>query len=53
MLVREGREQTLRLLEEAVAFHVEGLGAQGLPVPPPQCDIAQVEVWSCPDVVAP
>ena len=42
--VGEDREQTLRLLEEAVAFHVEGLQAEGLPVPPPQCDIAHVEV---------
>ena len=37
-------EQTLRLLEEAVAFHVEGLRAEGLPPPPPQRDVAQVEV---------
>ncbi len=42
--VGEDREQTLRLLEEAVVFHVEGLRAKGLPVPPPQCDIAHVEV---------
>ena len=42
--VAEDREQTLRLLEEAIAFHVEGLRAQGLPAPPPHCDIAQVEV---------
>ena len=42
--VAEGREQTLRLLEEAAAFHVEGLRAQGLPVPPPHCDVTQVEV---------
>ncbi len=38
--VGEDREQTLRLIEEAVAFHVEGLRAEGLPVSPPQCDIA-------------
>ena len=42
--VGEDREQTLRLLDEAVAFHIEGLRAQGLPVPPPRCDITQVEV---------
>ena len=42
--VGENREETLRLIEEAVAFHVEGLRADGLPVPPPQCDVAQVEV---------
>ena len=42
--VGEDREQTLRLIEEAVIFHIEGLRAEGLPVPPPQCDILQVEV---------
>ena len=42
--VAEDRQQTLRLLEEAVAFHIEGLQAQGLPVPTPHCDIAEVEV---------
>ena len=42
--VGEDRERTLRLLEEAVAFHVEGLRAEGLPMPRPRCDIAQVEV---------
>ena len=42
--VGEDREQTLRLIEEAVTFHIEGLRAEGLPVPPPHCDIAQVEV---------
>ena len=42
IVVGEDREQTLRLIEEAVIFHIEGLRAEGLP--PPQCDIAQVEV---------
>lgn len=42
--VGESREETLRLLEEAVAFHVEGLHAEGLPVPSPRCRTAQVEV---------
>ena len=26
------------------AFHIEGLVAEGLPVPKPHCDVAQVEV---------
>ena len=42
--VAEDREQTLRLLKEAVAFHVEGLRAQGLPAPAPHCDIVEVDV---------
>ena len=31
--VGEDREQTLRLVDEAVAFHIAGLRAEGLPVP--------------------
>ena len=42
--VGEDREQTLRLVDEAVAFHIAGLRAEGLPVPSPRCEIAQVEV---------
>ena len=42
--VGEDREQTLCLIKEAVAFHVEGLLAEGLPVPRPNCDVTQVEV---------
>ena len=42
--VGEEQEQTLRSIKEAMAFHIEGLRAEGLSVPPPQCDIAQVEV---------
>ena len=42
--VGEDREQTLCLLKEAVVFHVEGLLAEGLPVPRPNCDITQIEV---------
>ena len=42
--VGEDREEALRLLKEAVAFHIEGLLADGLPVPKPHCDVVQVEV---------
>ena len=42
--VGKDREQALSLLEEAVAFHIEGLRAKGLPTPPPRCDVAQVKV---------
>ena len=42
--VGEDREQTLCLIKEAVAFHVEGLLAEGLPVPRPNCDVTQIEV---------
>ena len=42
--VGEDREETLRLLKEAVALHIEGLLAEGLPVPKPHCDIVQMDV---------
>ena len=42
--VGEDREEVLRLLREAVAFHLEGLLAEGLPIPKPHCDITHVEV---------
>ena len=42
--VGEDREQTLCLIKEAVAFHVEELLAEGLPVPRPNCDVTQIEV---------
>ena len=42
--VGEDREQTLCLLKEAVAFHVEGLLGEGLPVSRPNCDVTQIEV---------
>ena len=43
VVVGENREEARRLLTEAVAYHVEGLRAEGLPVPPPQCETAQME----------
>ena len=42
--VREDREQARRLLKEAVAFHIKGLLADGLPVLKPHCDVARLEV---------
>ena len=42
--VGEDREQTLSLIKEAVMFHIEGLRAEGSPVPQPKCDMVQVEV---------
>ncbi len=42
--VGEDKEQTLRLLKAAVAFHIEGLLAEGLPVPKPQFDVVQIEM---------
>ena len=37
-------EEVLRLIEEAIAFHIEGLREDGLTVPPPASSIELVEV---------
>ncbi len=42
--VGESREETLTLLKEAVDFHIDGLLADGMPLPRPRCDFAQIEV---------
>lgn len=36
--VGESREETLALLKEAVDFHIDGLLADGTPLPRPRCD---------------
>lgn len=38
------RDEALRLVREAIAFHVEGLRAAGEPVPPPSSEGEVVEV---------
>lgn len=40
----ENRDATIALMQEAIAFHLEGLRAEGLPVPTPQSEAALVEV---------
>lgn len=40
----DDREETIALMQEAIAFHLEGMAAEGLPAPAPQCDAAFVEV---------
>ena len=42
--VGERGEETLALLKEAVDFHIEGLLADGVPLPRPRCDFVQIEV---------
>jgi len=37
-------EEVARLLREAIAMHVVGLRADGLPVPPPACRVDYVDV---------
>jgi len=38
------RDETVALMREAIEFHLEGLAAEGLPIPVPQCESAYVEI---------
>lgn len=42
--VGESREEVLRLIQEAVEFHVEGLKQDGLPIPTANSEGATIEV---------
>ncbi len=38
------RDEVIRLMQEAIEFHLEGLRRDGDPVPPPQTTAAQVHI---------
>lgn len=38
------REEALRLIREAIEFHIEGLRAEGIPVPEPSSSAEYIEV---------
>ena len=40
----DDRDETIALMQEAIAFHLEGMAAEGYPIPTPQCEAAYVEV---------
>ena len=40
----ESREEVIRLIREAIEFHIEGLRADGQPVPPPSSSVEFIEV---------
>jgi predicted RNase H-like HicB family nuclease len=40
----DDREETIALMREAIAFHLEGLVAEGLPIPVPLSESTIVEV---------
>ena len=42
--VGETREEAVRLIREAIEFHIHGLKEDGLPVPPPSSEGEFVEV---------
>jgi predicted RNase H-like HicB family nuclease len=42
--VAESRDEVLRLIEEAIEFHVEGLRQDGQSIPEPSSSIEYVEI---------
>ncbi len=42
--VGETKEEVLRLVKEAIEFHLEGLKGEGEPLPASHCEFAQVGV---------
>ena len=40
----DDRDETIALMREAIAFHLEGMAAEGYSTPAPQCESAYVEV---------
>ena len=40
----DDREETIALMTEAIAFHLEGLAEAGVPVPSPSSESAYIEV---------
>jgi predicted RNase H-like HicB family nuclease len=42
--VAESRDEVLKLIQEAIEFHIEGLREDGLPIPAPLSTVELVEV---------
>lgn len=42
--VAETREEALRLIQEAIDFHLEGLREDGQPIPEPSSSVEYVEI---------
>ena len=42
--VADTREEVERLIQEAIAFHLEGMREDGLPIPEPHHHVAVVDV---------
>jgi len=40
----QGRAETISLMQDAIEFHLEGLSAEGLPIPAPSAESAFIEV---------
>ena len=44
--VADSKKEVLKLIQEAIEFHLEGLRADGQPIPPPFSSVEYVEVRS-------
>ncbi len=44
--VAETREETAKLIKEAIEFHLEGLAEEGLPVPEATSEVEYFEIQS-------
>jgi len=42
--VAETKQEVLELIQEAIAFHLEGLREDGQPIPPPASSVEYVDV---------
>ena len=40
----DDRDETIALMREAIAFHLEGMAAEGVSPPAPLCEAAVVEI---------
>ena len=40
----DDRAETIALMKEAIAFHLEGMGAEGLPIPDPISEAELIEI---------
>lgn len=40
----DDRDETIGLMQEAIAFHLEGMSAEGYPIPAPLCESVYVEI---------
>jgi predicted RNase H-like HicB family nuclease len=40
----DDRDETISLMQEAIAFHLEGMAAEGYPLPSPRSEPAFIEI---------
>ena len=44
MAAGDDRDETITLMQEAIAFHLEGMAAEGYSIPPPRSESVYVEI---------